>query len=66
MFTGLRPVVLGSIQRGLLLTGLWRAEPPVLPAGLAAIPVVLTSGTSYLHNLAPLTPESCTVNLRNL
>ena len=66
MFTGLRPVVLGSIQRGLLLTGLWRAETPALPAGPAATPVVLTSSTPYPHNLALRTPEGRTVNLSDL
>lgn len=28
LFTPLRPMVLGGLQRGLLATGLWKAEVP--------------------------------------
>lgn len=31
-FSPLRPIVLGTAQRGLLATGLWRADAPVPPA----------------------------------
>ena len=67
MLTGLRPVVLGGVQRGLLATGLWRAEPPALPASSAIAPVRLASaGGPYPHNLALLTPEGRAMNLSDL
>ena len=63
MLTGWRPVVLGNMQRGLLATGLWRAEVPQLPAA----PVRLASiSNPYPHNLALLTPEGRPVNLSDL
>ena len=66
MLTGLRPVVLGGVQRGLLATGFWRAEVPVAPAGLAAAPVVLAGTNPYPHNLALRTPEGRPMNLSDL
>ena len=68
MLTGLRPVVLGGLQRGLLATGFWRAALPALPtAGPAAAPVFLTgSRRPYPHNLALLTPEGREMNLSDL
>ncbi|MCI1186318.1 TlpA family protein disulfide reductase [Hymenobacter sp. DH14] len=67
MLTGLRPVVLGGLQRGLLATGLWRAAVPTLPAASAVAPVHLaSSGGPYPHNLTMLTPEGKAVNLSDL
>ena len=68
MLTGLRPIVLGGVQRGLLATGLWRAALPALPtAGPATASVFLTGGRSpYPHNLALLTPEGRAMNLSDL
>jgi thiol-disulfide isomerase/thioredoxin len=67
MFTGLRPLVLGGLQRGLLATGLWRAELPKLPVGSATAPVQLASaGGPYGHNLALVTPEGRPVSLSEL
>ena len=51
MLTGLRPVVLGGLQRGLLATGFWQAP---LTIRVPAAPIVLTGGAAYPHNL-PLT-----------
>ena len=64
MLTGLRPVVLGGLQRGLLATGLWRAEIPVQPA--AAVPVVLAGNAAYPHNLPLRTLAGQAVNLSDL
>ncbi|GAB2798452.1 thiol-disulfide isomerase/thioredoxin [Hymenobacter luteus] len=63
LFTPLRPIVLGGVQRGLLATGLWKAEVPAAPA---AVPVVLTSGTAYPHNLPMVTLDGQPVNLSEL
>ena len=66
MLTGLRPVVLGSVQRGLLATGLWRAELPKLP-GATAAPVLLAGGRSpYPHDLALRTSAGQSVRLSDL
>src|SRR5687767_11801100 len=67
MFTDLRPVVLGGMQRALLATGLWKAEVPVLPATApAGSPVVLTGGAAYPHNLPLVTLQGQRVNLSEL
>ncbi|MDQ2794043.1 MAG: TlpA family protein disulfide reductase [Bacteroidota bacterium] len=67
MLTGLRPVVLGGVQRGLLATGLWRATPPKLPAASATTPVRLASGGGpYQHDLALTTPDGRPVSLSDL
>ncbi|GAA4049014.1 hypothetical protein GCM10022409_39420 [Hymenobacter glaciei] len=66
MLTGLRPIVLGGLQRGLLATGLWRAQVPATPSGPAATLVVLTSNSPYPHNLALLTSEGQPANLSDL
>jgi thiol-disulfide isomerase/thioredoxin len=67
MLTDARPVVLGGIQRGLLATGLWRAEAPLLPTSPAAAPVrFVGSRSTYLHNLALTTPEGRPVQLSEL
>ncbi|TGE26113.1 TlpA family protein disulfide reductase [Hymenobacter aquaticus] len=42
---------MGGLQRGLLATGLWKAETPTLPA---PAPVVATSASGYPHNLTLL------------
>ena len=67
MGTGLRPVVLGGVQRGLLATGLWRAEAPAVPAQAAAAPTPVAAGPSpYPHNLAMRTADGRPVRLRDL
>ena len=68
MLTGLRPVVLGGVQRGLLATGLWRAALPALPtAASAAAPVRLAgAGGPYQHDLTMLTPDGRPVSLSEL
>ena len=66
MLTGLRPVVLGGVQRGLLATGLWRAAAPKVPAAPVAAPVQLASHNPYPHNLTMRTPEGRTVSLSAL
>ena len=61
MVTPLRPILLGGVQRGLLATGLWKAEMPSTPA--AAMPAVLTGGATYPHNLPMATIDGKAVNL---
>ncbi|WP_426059777.1 TlpA family protein disulfide reductase [Hymenobacter sp. B1770] len=51
MFTDLRSLVQGQVQRGLLATGLWNAP---LPAAPTALPVVKTAHVAYPHNVALL------------
>lgn len=64
LFTPLRTPVLGGIQRGLLATGLWKAEVPATPATL---PVVATNGpAAYPHDLPLRTLDGKTVNLSDL
>ena len=63
--TGLRPIVLGGLQRALLLTGLWRAAPPAQPAAVA-LPVVFAGGRAYPHNLVLRTLEGRSVPLSEL
>jgi len=65
MLTGLRPIVLGGLQRGLLATGLWKAEVPA-PAPTSEMPVVLTGGAAYPHNLPMVTLDGKAVNLSDL
>ena len=64
MFTPLRPVVLGGLQRGLLATGLWQAEVPTVH--IPSLPVVLTSGSPYPHSLPMVTLDGRAVNLSEL
>ena len=65
LFTPLRPIVLGGLQRGLLATGLWNAKAPAqIPA--VTMPVVLTSGSVYPHNLPLVTLDGKAVNLSDL
>ncbi len=69
LFTPLRPIVLGGLQRGLLATGLWQAEAPALPTAVPAaeMPVVLTGGAApYPHNLPLATLDGKPVNLSDL
>ena len=63
MFTDLRPVVLGGLQRGLLATGLWQADAPQLPA---PAPVVSTGSATYPHNVSLLDLDGRPVNLSEL
>ncbi|OUJ73603.1 TlpA family protein disulfide reductase [Hymenobacter crusticola] len=63
MFTDLRPLVLGELQRGLLATGLWRAEAPVAPAKVPAMPV---SSLTYPHNLPLVGLDGKQMNLSDL
>lgn len=63
LLTGLRPVVLGGIQRGLLATGLWQA-PRLARAPVA--PIVLAGGAAYPHNLPLTTLDGKPVNLSDL
>ena len=65
MLTGLRPIVLGGLQRGLLATGLWRAEVPTTPTAgraagttsrAAALPNYFLPAHFLLDSLQP-TPE---------
>ncbi len=65
LFTPLRPIVLGGVQRGLLATGLWKAEVPTA-APAANMPVVLTGGAPYPHNLPLVTLDGKAVNLSEL
>ena len=64
LFTPLRPIVLGGVQRGLLATGLWKVEVPITPT--AEMPVVLTGGATYPHNLPMVTLDGKAVNLSDL
>lgn len=67
MLMGLRPVVLGGLQRGLLATGFWRAQVPLLPAAPAGAPVALAGAAGpYANNLVLRTPAGQLVNLRDL
>ncbi|MCB2406995.1 TlpA family protein disulfide reductase [Hymenobacter lucidus] len=63
MLTDLRTPVLGTLQRGLLATGLWQADAPMLPA---PAPVVATTNAAYPHSLPLLTLEGKSVNLSAL
>ncbi|GAB3585320.1 TlpA family protein disulfide reductase [Hymenobacter daeguensis] len=64
LLTPLRPIVLGSLQRGLLATGLWNADAPVAP--VAGMPVVLAGGAPYPHHLPIATLDGKAVNLSDL
>nr|WP_262905391.1 TlpA disulfide reductase family protein [Hymenobacter nitidus] len=63
LLTDLRPVVLGTLQRGLLATGLWRAEAPVVPAPAPSVP---TGGLPYPHNVALRTLDGKALSLSEL
>ena len=63
ILTGLRPVVLSGLQRGLLATGFWQAP---LPIRAPAAPIVLTGGAAYPHNLPLTTLDGKPVNLSDL
>ena len=64
LLTPLRPIVLGGLQRGLLATGLWKAEVPATTP-TAYLPVVLTGGF-YPHNLPMVTLDGKAANLSDL
>ncbi|WP_033426241.1 TlpA family protein disulfide reductase [Hymenobacter aerophilus] len=68
LFTPLRTPVMGTIQRGLLATGLWNADAPVelAPAATAPTPAVPVGGATYPHNLPLLTLDGQHVNLSDL
>lgn len=65
LFTPLRPIVLGGMQRALLATGLWNADAPAVAAA-AATPVVLAGGATYPHNVPLVTLDGQAVNLSDL
>lgn len=65
MFTGLRPIVLGGVQRALLATGFWQAALPRLPGGPASVP--LPGGRiPYPHSLTVRTADGRLVRLSEL
>ncbi|SHL11483.1 TlpA family protein disulfide reductase [Hymenobacter psychrotolerans] len=66
LFTPLRTPVLGFLQRGLLATGLWKADVPVAAAPPGAAPVVPTGGAAYPHNLPLTTLDGKRTNLSEL
>lgn len=68
LFTPLRTPVMGTLQRGLLATGLWNADAPaeLAPAATAPTPAVPVSGATYPHNLPLLTLDGQHVNLSDL
>ena len=63
LLTGLRPVVLAGMQRGLLATGFWQAP---LPVRAATLPMVRTGGPTYPHNLPLFTLDGQPTNLSAL
>ena len=63
MLTDLRTPVLGGLQRGLLATGLWKADVPIAPV---ATPAVLTGIAAYPHSLPLVTLDGRRVNLSDL
>lgn len=60
LFTPLRTPVLGTLQGGLLATGLWNADMPT------AAPIVATGNSAYPHDVALTTLEGKSVHLRDL
>lgn len=64
LFSPLRPIVLGGVQRGLLATGHWKAEVPAPP--ITKFPGALTGGATYPHNLPLVTLDGKAVNLSEL
>ena len=65
LLTPLRPIVLGGVQRGLLATGLWKAEVPATNS-TTEMPVVLAGGAAYPHNLPMVMLDGKAVNLSDL
>ncbi|WP_426061465.1 TlpA family protein disulfide reductase [Hymenobacter sp. B1770] len=63
MLTDLRTPVLGGLQRGLLATGLWKAEVPASPAKM---PGQLAGNQTYPHQLPLVTLAGQSVNLSDL
>ena len=61
LLTPLRPAVLGGLQRGLLATGFWRADPP-----RAAAPARRASAAPYPHTLPMTTSNGQPANLSDL
>ena len=64
LITPLRPIMLGGMQRGLLATGLWKAEVPAATL-TGDMPVLLTGG-AYPHSLPMVTLDGQAVNLSDL
>src|SRR5690349_4630118 len=62
MLTDLRPIVMGGLQRGLLATGLWKADVPVQPNA----PVISTGSGIYPHNLPLVTLDGKSVQISDL
>ena len=63
MLTDLRTPVLGGLQRGLLATGLWKADAPAFPAKTIG---QLTGNLAYPHSLPLLTLDGQPANLSDL
>ena len=63
MLTNLRTPVLGALQRGLLATGLWKAEIPAAPAKTLG---QLTGNLTYPHPLPLVTLDGQPANLSDL
>lgn len=63
MLTDLRAPVLGALQRGLLATGLWKAEAPASPV---TTPGQLTGSRAYPHRLPLVSLDGQPVNLSDL
>ncbi|AYA39051.1 TlpA family protein disulfide reductase (plasmid) [Hymenobacter oligotrophus] len=58
---------MGFLQRGLLATGLWKADAPAQPASSAEpTPIVATGGAAYPHNLPLVTLDGKHANLSDL
>ncbi|WP_165963688.1 TlpA family protein disulfide reductase [Hymenobacter radiodurans] len=67
LLTDLRPMVLGSIQRGLLATGLWKPDLPTLAAGPSTANATAAGGAAtYPHNLPLVTLGGKNINLSEL
>ncbi len=65
LFSPLRPIVLGGMQRGLLATGLWNAEVPAAPP-TTEMPVLLAGDAAYPHDLPLVTLDGKAVRLSDL
>ncbi|GAB2470566.1 hypothetical protein GCM10011375_38840 [Hymenobacter qilianensis] len=66
LFTPLRTPVLSGLQRGLLATGLWKAQLPAIPAAPVSPAVSSPSASAYPHHLPLVTLDGKPVNLSEL
>ncbi|SMB83484.1 Redoxin domain protein [Hymenobacter roseosalivarius DSM 11622] len=68
MLTDLRPIVLGTMQRGLLATGLWKPELPTLTSATVTSTHMAApaSGVVYPHHLPLITLGGKNVDLSEL